>query len=121
MTEFAADGARRAELDLGPGHDSYRAFRYPWQGLPADPPALVAKRRASTGKVTLYVSWNGATEVAHWRVSVGPRATDLRPVGVARRRGFETAIALRTAEGYAKVTAHDAAGRRLAASKAVRL
>ena len=53
----------------------------------------VARRRARAA--TVYASWNGATEVASWRVLAGASASDAR----ARREraaqaGFETAIAL---------------------------
>jgi len=54
-------------------------------------------------------------------VSAGPSAAALRPVGVVSSRGFETAIPLAAGEGYARVTALDAGGRRLAASTAVQL
>lgn len=119
-SEFAADGRLLTDVALGSGHDSYRVSRYRWTARPTDAPALVARphKRKSTGM--LYVSWNGATEVSGWEVSAGPSAAALRPVGVAPRRGFETVIPLATAEGYARVTAVDAGGRRVAASAAVR-
>jgi hypothetical protein len=118
-SEFAADGRLLADVELGSGHKSYRAYRYRWTARPTDAPVLVTGRHQRAG--TLYVSWNGATEVSHWEVSAGPSAAALRRVGVAPRRGFETAIPLTAGEGYARVTALDAGGRRLAATAAVRL
>lgn len=120
VSEFAADGTLLADIRLGAGHDSYRAFRYPWSGVPAEAPAI-ATRRAASGQRALYVSWNGATEVAGWQVRTGPSATDLRPLGIARRRGFETAIALGSREGYIAAVALDASGRPLASSRTIRL
>jgi hypothetical protein len=79
------------------------------------------RRNSKNAKRTLYASWNGATEVAHWEVHVGRRESELRPVGIAARRGFETAIALGATDGYAKLVALDAAGKRLGASKTIRL
>ena len=120
-SEFAADGRLLADVELGSGHRSYRAYRYRWTARPTDAPALVTKRHHAKRAGMLYVSWNGATEVSHWAVSAGSSAAALRPVGVAPRRGFETAIPLAAGDGYARVTALDASGRRLAASAAVRL
>jgi hypothetical protein len=42
----------------------------------------------------VYVSWNGATAVAHWRLLGGARVGALSPLGVANRAGFETHIGL---------------------------
>jgi hypothetical protein len=120
-SEFAQDGTLLADVDLGKGHDSYRSYRYPWTGTPADAPAVAARRDRTDREATLYVSWNGATEVTHWVVSTGNRAGSMRSMGIAPRRGFETAIVLPTTGGYAKLTALDAAGRHLASSRAVRL
>ena len=64
---------------------------------------------------------NGATDVSHWLVQVGPHPSKLEAVGVAKRQGFETAIPLRATSGYASVTALDRSGRKLASSRAARL
>jgi hypothetical protein len=39
----------------------------------------------------MYMSWNGATEVANWRVEAGPSEDDLTNLGTVDRTGFETA------------------------------
>ena len=90
---------------------SYRAFRFPWNGIPSTPPSV-----ASTlyrGKMTVYVSWNGATDVAGWRVFGGSVPFQLPAVASAPKRGFETAITAR-ARGYIAVAALDARGHTLA-------
>jgi hypothetical protein len=46
--------------------------------------------------VTVYASWNGATNVKRWQVLAGPSVRKLKPVRTAVRTGFETAIALKT-------------------------
>ncbi|MDP9411438.1 MAG: arylsulfotransferase family protein, partial [Actinomycetota bacterium] len=76
--------------------ESYRAFRFPWTGRPQDEPAVVAEAGPKEEEVTLYVSWNGATEVAEWEVLAGPDPESLEPVGSAPRKGFETALTTRT-------------------------
>lgn len=121
VTEFDVDGAIRVDLRIGTSSDqkSYRSFRQAWSGQPATSPALAASRDRSTGRATAYVSWNGATEVARWRVHAGPRRSDLRAVGGVPRRGFETAIDVGTNEGYVAVTALDVHGRPLGRSPVI--
>jgi hypothetical protein len=107
LSEFAADGKLLGDLHIPWGYNCYRGFRMPWTATPADRPAI-ASRRASAGQVTIYASWNGATEVAMWQLSAGPSPHQLQPVGITPRSGFETAIALASSGGYAAVTALDA-------------
>jgi hypothetical protein len=122
VSEFTADGKLVNDARLLSGYKSYRAFRLPWQGVPRQAPDVNVGRSPSTGNATLYVSWNGATDVAaFWQVHAGSRTSDLRTIGVARRRGFETAIPLRVSGGHFAVTALDEDGSRMAASRTVSL
>ncbi len=70
--------------------------------------------------MTVYVSWNGATEVATWQVLAGSDPDQLEPAGSAPWRGFETTIAVSTAEPYVAVQAKSASGRVLGTFRAVR-
>lgn len=72
---------------------SYRAYKYSWTGIPSSVPKLVAKSSGHDG-VTVYVSWNGATEVEGWKVLGGSSSTRLEPVGYVRKNGFETEYTL---------------------------
>ena len=70
----------------------------------------------------VYVSWNGATEVVSWQLLQGPSKTDLRPVRVVVKTGFETRIPLGTDNaGWIAVRALDRRERALARSTAVNL
>jgi Arylsulfotransferase (ASST) len=120
FTEFSPGGQVRFDASFADGSCSYRAFRFPWVGRPATPPALVVAA-APDGSKTAYVSWNGATEVAHWRLRAGPRAGALRQVAEVPRTGFETAIPVRLAGGLAQATALDARGRELGTSRLRRI
>ena len=75
FTEFASDGTIVYDAELpnssGGTITSYRAVRSPWTGHPTDLPA-VAVRRGSGDEMTVYASWNGATDVASWTVLAGP-------------------------------------------------
>ncbi len=95
---------------------TYRAYRFRWNGMPATPPAVATSRHG--GKMTVYVSWNGATGVASWRVFGGSSATTLKPVATARKSGFETAITAR-ARAYVSVQALGFKGNPLGSRSAV--
>lgn len=81
---------------------------------------MVAERR-SGGEITLYASWNGATEVAEWEVLAGASPERLRSVATAPREDFETSTSIRTEEPYIAVRARDRSGRELGVSEAVEL
>src|SRR5215210_1939580 len=119
FSEFSHEGELLFDAQLLGDGQSYRAFRFPWSGHPSDKPA-VAVEQGPDDKVTLYVSWNGATEVESWQVLAGPDPGQLDPVGTAPRRGFETTVAVRTAEPYVAVRARSASGQVLGTSKAVK-
>ena len=68
----------------------------------------------------VYVSWNGATEVANWTVLAGRSAAALAVAGTQPRAGFETVIPVNSDGPYFAVTGHDIAGRQLGQSATVR-
>ncbi len=70
--------------------------------------------------LTAYASWNGATEVASWRVLAGSSASALAPVATVARHGFETAIKVSSAGPYVQVQALDASGNVIGTSAAVK-
>jgi hypothetical protein len=112
ITEFAPDGSVRFELRL-PYGDTYRGFRLPWHGRPVDLP------HAAVAGNTLYVSWNGSTDVAAWEVLAGDDAAHLHRVGRAAWAGLETAIPLSTKASVVEARALDVSGRTLATSASV--
>ena len=113
FTEFAADGrtlfdARFARADV----ESYRAFRAPWRATGEGRPSVVATRAGR--RTSVWVSWNGATDVASWRVH-----PDRGPASTWPRRHFETAITLDGRAGSVVVQALDASGAVLGSSARV--
>jgi hypothetical protein len=116
--EFSPDGRLLSNLEMPSGQHSYRSFRLPWRGLGEGRPAA-ALRTVRDGRMRLYASWNGSTEVARWRV-LAARGGDTRPIAEARRTGFETAVDLGRGSGPVVAVALDAAGRELARSGLVR-
>jgi Arylsulfotransferase (ASST) len=119
FSEHGAGGAVRFDARFSDDENgSYRAYRFPWTARPAAPPDVAARRR--DGGVTVYASWNGATEVARWRVLAGASADALEPAVTARRKGFETAVSVRTGAPFVAVEALDASGAVLGTSRAIR-
>lgn len=118
VTEFGPQGAVRFDARLPKGGQNYRAFRFPWSGHPAEPPA--AALRLVDNRRVLYASWNGSTEVESWRVEWGA-GPDLRDSVVHPKRGFETGIELPATARYAAAVAVDRRGRPLARSAKTRL
>jgi hypothetical protein len=90
FSEYDATGKLVLDGRLSSGNDSYRAYRGAWSGRPSTKPSVVRRGGA------MYVSWNGATDVAAWQVD------GAAPVP---RTGFETRVPSGTT-----VRALDAAG-----------
>ena len=120
VSEFSHDGELLFDARIPPDNDSYRAYRFPWKGRPAEAPAVAVDWR-SRDEVALYASWNGATEIESWEVLAGPHPDQLEPLGSVPRDGFETAISARTEEPRVAVRARDSSGRILGTSSAVKV
>jgi hypothetical protein len=120
LTEFSRSGAILLDARIPEGINSYRAYRWPWQGKPAGQPSLVmAKRR---GIATAYASWNGATDVARWQLLAGRGPTSLEPIRtVGSERKFERAIPAPGQPAYFAVRAQAADGTTLGESRIVHL
>jgi hypothetical protein len=120
VSEFSGDGELLFNARFPPECESYRAFRFPWNGHPPDAPAVAVEHRPE-GKVAIYASWNGATEVGSWEVVSGPGPALLAPLGSVRREGFETAMLAQTRGPYVAVRAKDRSGEILGTSAPVEI
>jgi hypothetical protein len=101
------------DATLGENVQDFRTYFAEWKGTPKQRPALAIEGG------TAYASWNGATEVASWRLLAGAGKTALSPVATATSTGFETAIPSSGASGYAEAQALSASGAVLDTSAAV--
>ena len=119
FSEYSHDGKLLFDASFMGEAQSYRAFRLSWSGHPTDDPA-VAVEQGSDDEVTIYVSWNGATEVETWQVLAGPNPNQLKSVRSAPWRGFETTVTVRTSEPYVAVQARSASGQVLGTTRAVK-
>ncbi len=114
VTEFGPHGKPLLDLRFGrTGVDSYRAYRFAWVGRPHSKPTVAVEGD------TLYVSWNGATEVRSWQLLGGPDKKKLKPLLAVPKTGFEAAIPLPEEVPWVAVRALDRLGRSLARSAAV--
>jgi hypothetical protein len=123
FSEFNAAGELLFDAHLPRPYESYRTYRLPWSGVAPGSPALAVVRSGGAhGGRTLYASWNGASDIASWRVLAGRSPATLRPVLQAAKSGFETAIALPAGISlhYLAVQALDASGALIGASPSVK-
>ena len=120
FTEFAKDGTvlLAGQFGSGAGADSYRTYRFPWNGNPGGRPAALATRDES-GKLTVYASWNGATEIRRWQVLAGRDANHLELLKTVAKGGFETPIVVATDQPYIAVRALDDRESILGSSRAI--
>lgn len=118
FSEFSPAGTVRFDAKFVGGSVSYRARRYRWVGRPTDRPAIAAKTTAD-GTTLVFTSWNGATEVARWRILAGSSRSDLRRARVVEKRGFEAAVGLGGSPRYVAVVALDREGRPLGVSETI--
>ncbi|KAK5166311.1 uncharacterized protein LTR77_008572 [Saxophila tyrrhenica] len=137
FTEHTSDGRLIRDVQYSPlysGHSvggigvqSSRVYKQSWVGKPLWPPSIAFDRNG-----TLWVSWNGATEVKEWVVFGSDTAAafpetegssregseqvvefmyPLEPLVRVARAGFETKIELgHERPAYVKVFAHDVNG-----------
>jgi len=115
VTEFSADGTALFEATQV-GAMAYRAQRAVWSGRPTTAPDLAVD--GSSGSRQAYASWNGATDVASWRVLAATGDADLTPVATHTRNGFETTMPIGDVQRVS-VQALDATGSVLGTSAVV--
>lgn len=115
VAEFAPDGEKVMIGQFGASHfiaENYRAFKVDydsWHGFPDSTPALWMYANSTSSETVFYASWNGATEITHWKFYGGGeggygRHASPNEVGTAERTGFETTFVAKEfyAVGYAE-------------------
>lgn len=109
MSEWDVNGTALQVIHWGNAtlSQSYRVYKSTsWVGFPLTSPDVAILNNS------LYVSWNGATSVATWRIIQGTNTTDVP------KMNFETAIPLNdTATDMLQAIALDSGGSHLASSQ----
>jgi hypothetical protein len=121
ISEYAEDGSLLFDAHEPFEMAFYRAFRYPWSGRPASPPATLASLNDTSEETIVHASWNGATEVSSWRVLAGKRPGSLAVQTTMPASGFESSTTLPKKHAYVAVQALDSAGHTLASSRTVKV
>lgn len=123
FTEFNANGSVACDAHFGAvtswergDIQSYRVYKFPWIGKPKYRPRMVINPISSH----VFVSWNGATEVAMWVLQASSQVNssdESEWTEIARKEkvGFETSFdlsgALVSAETLLRIVALDVDGR----------
>lgn len=117
VSEFDRSGRMLFDAVLGKQYQSYRAFRLPWTGTPAEAPAIAVTNNGND--TTVYASWNGATGVYAWQLLAGGEAGNLPPVSNTRSWGFESVLHTTSTGPHFAVQALDDTGSPLGRSGTV--
>jgi hypothetical protein len=92
VSEYALDGELLYHAKLSAGQ-SFRGWKFPFVGMPAKLPDILAYSQGCTAPLTIYVSWNGATEVRTWVFYSGDAPTGpFTKLGTFPKNGFETNV-----------------------------
>ncbi len=121
ITEYAKNGSLLFDANQPFDMTFYRAFRFPWSGRPLSPPAVLASLNDTGEETIVHASWNGATEVAWWRVLAGEHPGSPAVQATIRAIGFESSTTLPQKHAYVAVQALDSAGHVLGASRMVKV
>jgi hypothetical protein len=126
VSELNQSGKLLFDAHLPPGFSSYRTFRFPWNGQPLWPPAASARVLSAEDSTAVFASWNGATDVASWRVLAGSDPGALVPRATMPNSGFESTVTFPNTYPehkveYVAVQALDATGRLLGTSATVQV
>jgi Arylsulfotransferase (ASST) len=121
VTELAGDGRLLFDAHMAPGMSSYRAFRFPWSGHPLTSPSVSARLLVAGDATAVFASWNGASDVASWRVFAGTSPAWLSTRATVPASAFESSVTLPAAYAYVSVQALSASGALLGASPAVKV
>jgi hypothetical protein len=113
MTEFSSSGRVVWDAVLPSGVTTYRAYRVRWDGRPTTAPKAALVDRG--GKRSVYISWNGDTRTATWRL-LGTTSAGAAPKVLAHAAAatFEVSMTVPAKARQLRVQALDASGHILA-------
>jgi hypothetical protein len=117
FTELDSAGRMLFDARLGKNVQDFRTYFSPWSATPHQPPELTVQPGGAG--IVVHASWNGATDVASWRLLTGASPTSLAPAGSAASGGFETTLQGPSA-AYVQVQALNGAGEAIGTSRVQR-
>ncbi|KAI0813004.1 Arylsulfotransferase-domain-containing protein [Xylaria sp. FL0064] len=120
MSEFDKDGNLVMDIQLRPwntteagGAPLYRVYKFDWKAQPLTQPSCAFVNG------TVYVSWNGATEVKSWSLFGGPSPMTMEHIVTVDKDGFETSIQPSADVAFIRVDALDADNNTIGSSNVV--
>ncbi|KAI8628530.1 Arylsulfotransferase-domain-containing protein [Xylariaceae sp. FL1651] len=120
MTEFDEAGNVVMDIQIRPwnttesgGGPLYRVYKFDWVGRPLWEPSCAYVNE------TVYISWNGATEVASWSLFGGDSPLTMKHLTTVPKAGFETAISSPSETSFVRVDALDFNGKVIGSSNVV--
>jgi hypothetical protein len=121
VSEYGKDGTLLFDAHLPFVMSSYRSVRSPWSGHPLSAPAIAARLNNTHEETVVHASWNGATDLAGWRVLAGGRPGTLQARATIPASDFEISTILPKKYAYVQAQALDRGGRVLGSSPAVKV
>ena len=127
FSEFDLRGNLLFDANVPPGYDTYRAYRFFWQGEPTDQPTATAQLQGN-GSAIVHAIWNGATQVVTWEVLDASCGQDRRgrffgggqkQVATTSWNGLDTTITVPNSPKSIIVVAEDLFGRELGRSAVI--
>ncbi|KAK1226916.1 hypothetical protein PQX77_010086 [Marasmius sp. AFHP31] len=99
FSEYTPEGEMlwAAQFGVDTNSSGYRVLRSNWTGLPNDKPS-VELVLAKSSMLSVYASWNGATEISKWELFGASDEQGTKAVSLYNRTksGFETTISIPT-------------------------
>ena len=113
ISEYTNDGTMvQSGYFATTGSMNYRAFKYNYTINPTDAPALYTYARSNDSATAYYMSWNGATRVASWRMyGSASRDGPWRIIDTVDKAGFETTFLAPRFHAWALIESLDSSGR----------
>ncbi|KAF1353336.1 ASST-domain-containing protein, partial [Delphinella strobiligena] len=123
FTEYTHDGTVLWDVQFGiignASVQSYRAYKQDWTGNPRTNPSIAGSGNG-TDNSTIYMSWNGATEISTWAVLAANTSDALVNTTAlwknVTKAGFETDVTVGSAHRYIRAAALNAKGEVLGSS-----
>jgi hypothetical protein len=124
-TEFTPEGKALCDVHIGSqatfntgAVQTYKVLKHPWAGKPITKPAV------KYFEALIYMSWNGATEIANWVLQSSKdgvlEVTSLVDIEMTAKTGFETMLNVDCHRWpYVRAVAVDAKGETLGASEMI--
>lgn len=124
ISEYASSGECVMAASFAPisaVSENYRAFKVPkedWIGMPESKPAIWTYANSMSSPLSIFVSWNGATEIKQWEFwgQIDAGGMDSTHLGTVPKTGFETVFNATQYYPYAYAEAIDAKGKSLGKS-----